>query len=268
MDNNSQPNIEPEIAPEPIQQSIPTPPSPETPPTTPFEPEKPVKKSKKKLMIIMIVIALLLISGGAASAILLLPKKTAAPSSTGSPANTITDAGDIKDKTEWPRYKDSLLGFSIESPRSHIVRQLSYGASEEFNIRLSTDDQAEGEGEIDIVILRGGEQSDVPLSEINSFNAKVLGYVVTDATSITSETSENMTINGVDTVRFIGRIHYFNSFNNKEFDDYVMGYSFYVEGIPVQLIGFSSDLSSNQEIEDAIIKEVDTMMQTINISES
>lgn len=263
MDNNPQNIPQPQFnAPEPVTPTEPVPVAPSEPansPTFPTEPAptQPPKKSKKNLIIILIVIAILLIGGGLVGAILLMPKEELIGQNE---TNTSKSTGSTAVNSQLPKsYKDPTLLVSFLAPD---YLQTSDGYSQLFTTKNYF-----------IIFCRGGEKKEMPLAEINEYNLKTFEYS-TDTErkfgkpqDMTTESSEEMTINGIDTLRFEGSIHYLQSFNNTETDNYVMGYTFFVKGIPSQLLGVSTDADKKPETAENIKKDIDAMMQTIKISE-
>lgn len=250
--NNPQPQFN---APEPTPVA---PSEPANPPTFPSEPDpiQSPKKPKKKLIIILIIIAILLIGGGVAGAIFLMPKKE---SISQNDTNTLKPTGSTNVNSQLSKsYKDTELLVSFLAPDYH---QTSDGYSRLFTAN-----------DYFIIFCRGGEKKEMLLSEINDYNFQTFEYsigtkiAVGRAQTMTTLSSKEMTINGIDTLRFEGSIHYLQSFNNTETDNYVMGYNFFVKGIPVQLLGVSTDADKKPDTAESIKKDLDAMMQTLKIA--
>lgn len=273
MDNNPQntpqpqdnppepvPTIPPEAELPQFQTAEPVPIMPIEPIQSQFEPngpnpEKPAKKSKKMLIIIIAIVAVV-------SVVIFLSfnSKKLTPVKVKTLAGELGKEVELKNNSELPKsYTDPSLIVSFDAPDYH---QTSDGYSRLFQAQ-----------DYFIIFCRGGEEKDMPLSEINDYNFQTFQYSTGTKVSfgipqkMVVETSMEKTINDIGTLRFEGFINYYQSYNNKETDNYVMGYNFFVKGIPVQLLGVSTDKDKKPATTENIIKDIDAMMQTVKIKE-
>ena len=88
---------------------------------------------------------------------------------------------------------------------------------------------------------------------INNFENKYLNYF-----TITSD--EQITINGIEMYKFIGKVNYGN--DTKQ-DKYAIGYSFIMNGIPCNITGFLYKADETDENINEITETVSAMAQTV-----
>lgn len=124
-----------------------------------------------------------------------------------------------------------------------------------------------------IIFCRGGDEKSISLTEINDYNLQVFDYSTSSESrygnpkKIVSETTKEITINGIDMLRFVGYINYKDLFTERETDGFAMGYTLIVKGVPCQLIGAITELEQSQATKDKLTKDVDAMIQTIKINQ-
>lgn len=270
MDNNPQPNPMPQITPEPINQPTPFQPAPETPPTSSFEPQKPAKKSKKKLIILLIIIALLLIGGGVLVAVMLQPKSTTKLDKSSPSKSSVSTATPNTDVSEIPvtydyRTPEANAKFTIPINRFNPVNRgychvLSYyeDTGRRFEVKYI------------IAIHNNSEAADVNNEDINDFLLKrlvgSLDMDMDDLIKINSDSSLSSTINGFNALKFEGNAILADVYD-KEYSVYSVGYTFSVEGFPMQVIGFVVDKTQSQTYKDMVAEDVDKIMGTIRLAE-
>jgi len=271
MDNNSQQTTEPQITPEPMQQSELIQPIPETPSTTPFEPQKPAKKSKKKLIIILIIIAILLIGGGVVAFIMVKPKP--APGRVEAEAEAISNKSTVSEKSSSGKsvipatyeYRTPVANakFAIPYLRFNNVQR---GDCHVLSYYEGTD---RPKLKYIIAIHNNHIAADVKNEDINDFLFKMLaaqlGGDMDDLIKISSENSSSKIINGFSTLKFEGSA-ILADVVEKEYSVYSVGYAFSVEGIPMQVIGFVVDRDQPQAYEAMIEKDIDEIMSTIKLA--
>ena len=106
-------------------------------------------------------------------------------------------------------------------------------------------------------------------SQLNEdfFSATKYYYTGSFSQELVMDKTENMTINGVDCMRFEGKVKVKSAEDEPEKERYAVGYTFVKENIPCLLIGVVVEKDQTQQHIDEVTHNVDEMIKTLRDKE-